>query len=228
MSITGNLAFDDPPVRILNSDGSLFGVLHVSQSGESLFLSLPDGSEQEVGECGDELKGNSSAPNQHALRVLILQRNCGATVDVASHVVLEEAGRRLTVAIFEGRPKIIVQWRDAKTLEVQHSRMPAIHVYRHLPEALGVAVHFVPDLDGVGKSRYLDFANYNYGATGRAAGMPREYLLRVAGWSQQASGLYRREWGNWAGSAPYGDDPRGRVQILGGINYYEATYGSDR
>ncbi|MBL8226582.1 MAG: hypothetical protein JNM50_14750 [Chromatiales bacterium] len=61
----------------------------------------------------------------------------------------------------------------------------------------------------------------NYGATGRAAGIPGEALARIAGWSQAASGLWRTEWGHWNGAAPYGDDPDGRAKVLEGITCFE-------
>ena len=70
-------------------------------------------------------------------------------------------------------------------------------------------------------TEHVGFSSYNYGTTGRASGMPAELLLRVAGWSQHASGLYRPEWGRWNGAPPYGDDPDGSRKIKDGIAYYE-------
>ena len=51
--------------------------------------------------------------------------------------------------------------------------------------------------------------------------MSKECLLRIAGWSQEASGLHRAEWGTWSGKPPYGDDPRETSTILDGVHYYE-------
>jgi hypothetical protein len=64
----------------------------------------------------------------------------------------------------------------------------------------------------------------NYGATGRAAGIPKEVLLRLAGWAQERSGLYRSEWGHWSGSPPYGVAPHTLEKIEAGFRYYETKH----
>lgn len=220
-------AADGSRVRIVNTDGTLFGILHSSQGGEALSVTQPNGSEVEVGACSDEEKVKVSSPDG-ALQALVLERNCGATVDFVSRIMLADAQGQTVLMVLEGQPQIALVWKDGRSLEVHHSKMSADQVYHQVAEARGVAVGLIPDLRPVESSQYLDFSSFNYGATGRAAGMPREFLLRLAGWSQQASGLHRSEWGNWAGPAPYGDDPRGRTKVMDGIQYYETKYHSKK
>jgi len=69
-------------------------------------------------------------------------------------------------------------------------------------------------------SAYQDFGNFNYGATGIAAGIPDFMLLRGAGCAQQrhkpltaANGT--KCWGDY----PYGDDPADQTMIEAGIRY---------
>ena len=74
---------------------------------------------------------------------------------------------------------------------------------------------------------YQDFGNFNYGATGRAFGFPRQTLLQEAGRAQRAAGTSRPEWGVppsimlniYGGVPPYGDDPDDQDQINGGMNF---------
>ncbi|TAK01136.1 MAG: hypothetical protein EPO39_14820 [Candidatus Manganitrophaceae bacterium] len=82
-----------------------------------------------------------------------------------------------------------------------------------------------PAWEGISGEVVVSLSNFNYCATGRAAGLPPELLLRLAGWTQQASGLYRQEWGEWSGGPLYGDDPRGSEKICGGVAYYEEHHG---
>lgn len=80
-------------------------------------------------------------------------------------------------------------------------------------------------------SEYEDFGNFNYGATGAAAGFSEATLLRAAGWAQVRSGTSRPEWGTSVtlleallgigGTPPYGDDPRDQFWISEGIRYYD-------
>lgn len=75
-------------------------------------------------------------------------------------------------------------------------------------------------------SQYENFGNFNYGATGAAMGIPESALLRGAGWaSTHADSSRSAFWGNWWGSAPYGDDPADQAQIKAGIDYYKAKSG---
>jgi hypothetical protein len=74
---------------------------------------------------------------------------------------------------------------------------------------------------------YNDFGNFNYGATGRALGFPREVLMRAAGavqmfdawWKGKPSGP-----GSPLGDPPYGDFPPSQEMIERGMNYYDRNY----
>jgi hypothetical protein len=69
-------------------------------------------------------------------------------------------------------------------------------------------------------SSYQNLGNFNYGATGAAAGIPDQVLLRIAGYAQQKAGTSMPAWGGPLGSSPYGDDPDDQKLIQQGIDYY--------
>ena len=69
---------------------------------------------------------------------------------------------------------------------------------------------------------YEAFGNFNYGATGTAAGIPASRLLRAAGMAQIAAGTSRPEFGSWWQDAPYGDDPNDQYWINQGIAYAQS------
>jgi hypothetical protein len=71
--------------------------------------------------------------------------------------------------------------------------------------------------------QYENFGNFNYGATGKAAGFPDSVLQRGAGWAQEQAGTSDPSWGHWYEDAPYGDDPIDQEQIKKGIDYYNNT-----
>lgn len=64
-----------------------------------------------------------------------------------------------------------------------------------------------------------NFGNFNYGATGFAAGIPEETLYKGAGFAQIRAGTSNPQWGAWHGKPPYGDDPRDQFWIKQGIDY---------
>ena len=67
-----------------------------------------------------------------------------------------------------------------------------------------------------------DVGNFNYGATGRAAGYSREMLLDVAGKVQIGTGTSSWEFydSNW-------DDPVDQVRITEGMDYYDELYNNN-
>jgi hypothetical protein len=81
-------------------------------------------------------------------------------------------------------------------------------------------------------NEYDEFGNFNYGATGRAAGFSEDTLLRAAGWAQVHAGTSQSDWGipinrveallGIGGKAPFGDDPNDQVWIKPGFEYYDA------
>ncbi|MFP8968021.1 RHS repeat-associated core domain-containing protein [Pokkaliibacter sp. CJK22405] len=77
-------------------------------------------------------------------------------------------------------------------------------------------------------SKYEDFGNFNYGATGAAFGFPSSILLNEAGLAQEAAGTSQPDWGKsgtlhlpFLGEPPYKDDPNDQYWIKQGIDYYE-------
>ena len=70
---------------------------------------------------------------------------------------------------------------------------------------------------------FQDAGNFNYGATGKAIGIPDRILLMGAGWAQEEAGTSKEEWNSWYGSPPYGDDPKDQEKIKEGIDYYNNT-----
>lgn len=74
---------------------------------------------------------------------------------------------------------------------------------------------------------YEEFGNFNYGATGRALGFPREVLLRAAGFVQVLESLRtgrRHGPGSPLGDPPYGDFPEDQGPILRGSEYYDRNF----
>lgn len=75
--------------------------------------------------------------------------------------------------------------------------------------------------------QYEPFGNFNYGATGRALGIPGDVLLRAAGAVQVIKeGVTGQPAGPGSpfGSAPYGDYPRDQFYIRQGIEYFDRNY----
>ena len=70
-------------------------------------------------------------------------------------------------------------------------------------------------------SKYEDFGNFNFGATGSAFGFPAGVLKRGAGWANQIADPTRTGLGSPYGRYPYGDTPQDQDQIDKGINYCE-------
>lgn len=70
------------------------------------------------------------------------------------------------------------------------------------------------------KKCYENFGNFSYGATGTAAGIPAEILLRAAGWAQRRAGnSNEKEFGIGYYRPPFGDDPKDQAWIKAGIDY---------
>ena len=216
----GGEARRHPVVEVRNPDGTVYGSLRLSETGETLLMSW-QGQERPFGECGDEVRDEVAG---HGATAITYVRNCGATVDFATHLAVQTVAGREVVAVFEGRPRVALKWTDS-SLQVTTSPIASESVFKRIETTGGgLKITYAASGPAEAPSQYVDYASYNYGAMGRAAGLPMEMLQRVAGWSQEASGLYRPEWGTWWGEYPYGDDPRGREMVMGGIKYYECEY----
>ena len=59
------------------------------------------------------------------------------------------------------------------------------------------------------------------GGAGRAAGIPKNILVRGGGWAQNKARTSLDKWGKRYSKPPYGDDPKDQEQMEAGINYYE-------
>ncbi len=69
----------------------------------------------------------------------------------------------------------------------------------------------------------LSTRNFNYEATGSAAGFSSQFLLRAAGYAQISAGTSTAAWAlpfGPLGGAPYGDDSADQQNIMAGIDYY--------
>jgi hypothetical protein len=69
-----------------------------------------------------------------------------------------------------------------------------------------------------------DMGNFNYGATGAAAGFGMNTLLRAAGLVQEAVGAYSPDDGHFYGNYPYGDNHNDQQMIMEGFYYYKRKY----
>ena len=67
---------------------------------------------------------------------------------------------------------------------------------------------------------YSNFGNFDYGATGRAAGFPSNFLLRMAGWAQRRAGTAKADCSLL--TSPYCDDPHDQEMIQRGIDYFDS------
>lgn len=207
--------------RVEVREGSrVYGVLSVNAARNQLLLTH-EGREGPFGECGADVKSKATSPS--GIVATVLERNCGATVDFATHVELVAGKERSSVVVFAGSVPISLKW-TGEQLTVTHPAVDKDRVFRHADSALGAVIRYANAGPTPARTQYVEFASFNYGATGRASGIPAELLLRAAGWSQQASGLYRPEWGTWDGAPPYGDDPDGSSKIRDGILYYEQSH----
>lgn len=77
-----------------------------------------------------------------------------------------------------------------------------------------------------GYPRFEDGGNFNYGATGRALGIPREMLLWAAGvknaYDRWRAGLNPFLFGSPASGPPYGDDWHDQDLITLGMDYFDS------
>lgn len=67
--------------------------------------------------------------------------------------------------------------------------------------------------------QYANFGNFNYGATGHAAGITDAILLRAAGGAQILAGTSASEFIDYPGPDSYDDDPVDQTWIRAGIDY---------
>jgi hypothetical protein len=173
-----------------------------------------------VGSCSNNEVQRMNLTDSNDLAIQVV-RNCGATTDYSTIILRQHKNDETLIAVYKGKPTVnfdmvapnallistgSLQTSD-KLLENSNDNNLTIK-YTHHGKAINVT-------DG----NRLIAANFNYGATGLAAGIPKEALLIISGWSQEASLLHKPEWGHWYDGAPYGDDPEGSKHIRAGMDY---------
>jgi hypothetical protein len=92
-----------------------------------------------------------------------------------------------------------------------------------------------------GRSKYEEFGNFNFGATGAAERIPTGALLRGAGLVQQqdpnpdvralGQGVAVNSWSEIfsnKGTYPYGDQPSDSAAIQRGVDYYNCRHAHPR
>jgi len=196
--------------------------LRESADGRSLVLNW-NGTDTVIGSCGERLLQWVDL-HRGGLSASVVERNCGATVDYATQVVVDGPEGRSTVAVFQGRSRVALAW-DGRRLQVRRPWLPPEKVFLEQRGMAGFGIDYATlGLAALPTAqRTLDESNRGWGAHGRSVGLPEEVLLRWAGWAQQASGLYRADWGRWDGPAPYGDDRQGRERIREGMQDYASN-----
>lgn len=216
-----NPASAAPPVDVATPGDAVY-TLQETADGSRLVLRW-DGGAEVIGQCSEKMLQWVDL-QRDGLSASVIERNCGATVDYATQVVVEGGQGREIVAIYQGRPNVAIAW-DGVRLQLRHSWLAQGKIFLEQRSVAGFGVDYAalgPAARTTAQGA-LDESNRGWGTHGRSVGLPEEVLLRWAGWAQKASGLYRAEWGAWNGTAPYGDDPGGRDRIREGMDQYAST-----
>jgi len=219
----------DSSLVIKDDSGKIFGVIKENLTKKSLLL-LQKGQEPiEIGSCSTKIISKKVSSNDSLLAQISVS-NCGATTDHSTKVELVKNNNVKVLAIYSGQPYINLTWTNSTNLLVERSKLSKNEIYKELRNYSSISVLIKEQKQAVGVTniKAFTFANINYGVTGLAAGIPKEVLYRIAGWSQQASGLYRTNWGAWYGRSPYGDNPEERNMINYGMQYYFEKHESNK
>lgn len=180
---------------------------------KALVINVKEGSIIPVGICANTPGIVSVSPNKDFTARSIV-KNCGASVDFATHVFLEKGKNFESIFVLSGKPKISFKWKAENSLEVSHSKLNEDEVFKRIPMAFGIKISEKSTIERIGHTEIesLKSGNSIFAATfSKTSGV--EFAQRVAGWSQEASGLYLESWGRWDGKEPFGDDPLGREQF---------------
>lgn len=217
---------DEPgQAEIVDANGLLIAQLNERELKDTLWLTLPNQEPIVFGECGDRIMQAAVCPEGSPAAV-VYERNCGASTDWATRIDLvssaEDMGKddRNTIFIIKGSQQVTAAWKDSGSLMITFPQIDAKDIYKQQDRSGEITVEYVQTDDPADETRYLEYANFNFGLTGIAAGVPEEILLRMAGWAQKKSGMTRSEWGEWDGDPPYGDDPHEHMLIKEGFLFY--------
>jgi len=115
----------------IREGGRLFGALAATPAGDRLLLKY-QGQEFPLGECVEERRNEASSPR--GLVASVFERNCGATVDFATHVELRAGDERVSLAVFAGRMSVALKW-SAERLTVAHAPLGRERVFRRVERA---------------------------------------------------------------------------------------------
>lgn len=202
-------------VDISGPDGKVIGSLYErNQPTKELVMEIIGKGPIEALKCEETLISETSNSNGK-FTVRVIEKNCGATVNFATHVEISGRIKKETIFILEGRPKVLATWKSDAELEVVHSKLTRSEIFKQSSSALGIRIHEQSSNERVGATDLKDIEKaYKYSTEGGREIFSVETMRRVAGWMQEASGLHRREWGHWNGSPPFGDDPYGQSLIL--------------
>ncbi|MFA5422606.1 MAG: polymorphic toxin type 44 domain-containing protein [Phycisphaerae bacterium] len=218
-------------VDIKNEKGEIIGRFEESETGEEL-MQIKGGHETLPWSYEDEVKQELLSPDKRNIAKVYI-RNCNATTDYATRVDLISTSndpnlKPLKVLILESYQPVNVEWSGSDKLIIDYPPMEKELIFVKESLVSGIEIEYRNNLYRGPESQYIDFSSFNYGVTGMAAGFSEEELLRIAGWSQMKSGLYKSEWGTWYGDEPYGDDPRGHNMIKQGIELYYKEFGEKK
>ena len=212
-------------VDIFDEKGKLVGTLQGDDKGDNLFLLRPDGKNIPCGSWEDQVNCKEPSPKGRVTAVVYV-RDCGATTDFSTCVDListkigPEKNDPNTFFAVKGRHSVEIMWTSPDTLAIKYPQVKEEYIYRKQTKVHDILIEYDEKPAPKEKTMYLEISNFNYGATGLAAGLCEETLLRIAGWSQFKSSLTRPQWGNWYGDPPYGDDPNEQYYIKQGFEYY--------
>ena len=125
-----------------------------------------------------------------------------------------------TIFVSKGSLPVTVEWENEKKILVYFPNMSQEGIYKQQVKMGEILIEYNETIELANQTEYVEYSNFNFGLTGIAAGVHEEVLLRMAGWHQEKAGLIRKEWGNWLGDPPYGDDPDEHDLIKQGILFY--------
>lgn len=92
--------------------------------------------------CSDATKLEAKSPAGKHVAIHV-ERNCGATADYSTHVVVRRVsvfdGNENTVLVIKGQPRIEFEWRNESELVVKHS---AGEIFQTKDTSDGVRIEF--------------------------------------------------------------------------------------
>jgi len=209
-------------IPVQDNRGKPLGYIFESDDQKSLMLNSPDQPEFALASCGIKTIKMVSSP-QKTFTAKVIEKNCGASTDFATQVVIQYQNNEKIVAIYQGRPKVQPIWNSEKSLVIERSALETNEIFKLDPVAFEIKIAEKDRFprQGATDKKVNNEASFNFGTT-LAQTSSDEMILRVAGWAQEASGLYKSSWGRWDAPKNYGDNPEELAQVLLGIRYAKA------